>query len=27
MPGRWGLRLDVSAGGRTEKLVESIVLP
>ncbi len=27
MPGRWALRLEVMAAGRTEQLVESITLP
>lgn len=27
MPGRWALRLEVLAAGRTEQLVESIILP
>ena len=27
MPGRWELRLDVQAGGRTETLVDTITLP
>jgi hypothetical protein len=27
MPGRWELRLDVQAGGRTEKLTDTVTLP
>jgi hypothetical protein len=27
MPGRWELRLDVQANGRTEKLTDTVVLP
>jgi hypothetical protein len=27
MPGRWALRLDVQANGRTEQLLDNIVLP
>ena len=27
MPGRWELRLDVQAAGRTEKLLDTITLP
>jgi hypothetical protein len=27
MPGRWELRLDVQAAGRTEKLADTVLLP
>jgi hypothetical protein len=27
MPGRWALRLDVQANGRTEQLLDNILLP
>jgi hypothetical protein len=27
MPGRWELRLDVQAAGRTEKLIDTVMLP